>query len=128
MPPRTCRSRDVHRPVVVAVAAVRVVQVALDQVIDVIAVGHRLVAAARAVPVFRGVGGAVMVRCAGRGVRAADFDPVLLDASGGHVVQVAVVEVIDVAVVPDARVAAVRAVDVVVAGVMFLAHFNSPSG
>jgi hypothetical protein len=103
--------------VVVAVVTVNVVQVAIDEVIDVVAVGDRLVAAAGAVPVAFGVLATVVRRRAVRGVGGADREAVLLDTAGPMVVQVAVVQVIDVALVAHAGVTAAGAVLVLVVGV-----------
>lgn len=103
---------------IVAVIAVRMVQVAVHQVIDMIAVRNCLVAAAGAVPVAFFVMAAVMTRRATGRVRAADCQGMLLDAAGSHVVQMPVVQVIDVAFVPDRRVTAARAVLMSVIGVM----------
>lgn len=93
---------------------VRVVQVAVHQVIDVVAVWHRFMAAAGAVHVLRTVTGAAVLRRAGGGVDGVDLQLMLLDACGPHVVQMAVVQVINVAIVADGRVAATRPVGVVV--------------
>jgi hypothetical protein len=90
-PPLRSRLRHLNLAVVVAVVAVGVVQMPLDQVIDVVAVRHRLVAAARPVLVLLVVPAAVVARRAGRRVGRADFQAVLLDGAGGHVVQVATV-------------------------------------
>ena len=54
--------RKLHRPVVIAVVAMRMVQVAVDQVIDVVAVRHRFVAAFRPVSVVLGMAAACMLR------------------------------------------------------------------
>jgi hypothetical protein len=56
--------------VVVAVVAVRVMQVAADVIVHVVAVGHRLVAAAGAVDVARLMAAATMVGRAHVGVLA----------------------------------------------------------
>ncbi len=56
-------------PVVVAVIAVRVVQVAIDEIVDVIAVRHGFVSAARAMDVVGSMTGAAVVRRAPVGVR-----------------------------------------------------------
>jgi hypothetical protein len=112
--------------VVVAVVAVGVVQVAIDEVIDVVAVRHRLMAAAGAVTVAVFVLAALVGNTAAR-VGRVDRQGVLLDAVGGDVMQVAIVQVIDVAVVLDRRVTAVRAMLVVVVGVL-VAHFRAPFG
>ncbi|HEY1553244.1 MAG TPA: hypothetical protein VGF94_00350 [Kofleriaceae bacterium] len=118
---------------VVAVTGVRVVKVAIDQVVDVIAVRHRLVAAARTVhvtgrvPLARVTGGAT-----GR-VRRVDRDCAFVDVVVVDHVEVAVVEVVDVAAVPDGPMPAVGAMDVIVLRVNlvgahrwipFVCHFN----
>lgn len=94
---------------VVAVVAVAVVQPAGDQVVDVVAVGHRVVATALAVGMAR-----VAVRRIGvpGGVLGVDRDHVLIDVALVRVVQMTFVQVVDVALVPDGGVTAARAVDV----------------
>jgi hypothetical protein len=77
--------------VVVAMAAVHVMQVAIHEIIDVIAVGDRLVATAGTMLVVPGVAAAtVRGRAIGR-VFAVHFQAVLLHPPGSHVMQVAVV-------------------------------------
>jgi hypothetical protein len=104
--------------VVIAVIAVRVVQVAFDQVIDVVAVRNGFVAAARAVLVFLVVLAAIVLRSALGWVAGIDRELMLLDAAFGHVVQVAVVQVVHVAFVTDGGVAAAGAVLVCVVGMV----------
>jgi len=99
---------------IVAVIAVRVVQVPVNEVINVVAVRHRLVTAPRAVPVVLVMLSAIVVRCAVRRVGGAYRHRVLLDAALAVVVQVAVVQVVNVALVLDAGVPATRAVLMVV--------------
>jgi hypothetical protein len=114
-------------PVVVAVVAVRMVQVAIDQVIDVVAVRHRFVAATRPVLVAPRVSAALMLGSALRRILGAHRHGVLLDGAGLRgMVQVAVVQIIDVAVMLYGGVAAVRAVLVGVAG-MIRRHVQTPS-
>jgi hypothetical protein len=98
------------RAVVVAVVAMRVVKVAADEVVDVIAVRNRLVSAVRSVLMVGVVLGAVVIGRAVAGVRFADGERVALDAPRVMVVQLAVVEMVDVIVVADGGVAAARAV------------------
>ncbi len=114
--------------VVVAVAGVRVVQVALDEVVDVVAVGDGLVAAVGAVGVLAAVGAARVLRGAVAGVGGLDGDGVLFDAAVlARVVEMAVVQVVGVAVVLDGGVAAAVAVHVVfVLVVVVMAHSSSP--
>ncbi len=99
-------------PVVVAVPLVRVVQVAADQVVDVIAVRDPGVTAGRAVDVTLLVPPARVGRGAGGGVFARHRDHVLVHVRRVDVVQVAVVEVVDVPLVLNGRVPTTRAVDV----------------
>ena len=98
------------RSVVVAVLGVRVMQVIADDVVDVVAVGNPLVAAAGAVPV-RSVVAAALVICGAAGrVGVADVEDVLVDVVTMWVVQVPVVHVVDVTVVLYRRMAAVGTV------------------
>jgi hypothetical protein len=104
--------------VVVAVITVRVVQMAFDQVIDVVAVRDSFVAAAGAVLVFLVVLAAIVLRGALGWVRGIDRELMLLDAAFADVVQVAVVQVVHVVFVANGGVAAAGAVLVRVVGMM----------
>lgn len=119
---RGLRLRQLQLAVIVAVVAVRMMQVAVHEVIDVVAVRDRFVAAAGAVD-MRGV-----VAGAGRGVaigiRSADLDDVFIDVPGVRVMQMPVVQVIDVPVVLHCDVAAVGAVLMVVIGMDFAVAHN----
>jgi hypothetical protein len=100
--------------VVVAVRAVRVVQVVADQEVDVVAVRDRLMAAAGAVDVIRRVVGACVARRAARRIRRVDRDRALVDMTAMWGVKMTVVKIVDVVAVLDRDVTAARAVDVVV--------------
>jgi hypothetical protein len=104
--------------VIVAVIAMRVVQMSIDQVIDVVAMRDRLVAAVGSVDVV-GVVLSLVIRRAGIRVLLADRDYVLIDMIAMRMVQVPIVQVVHVPVVLDRGVATVLAVLmlVVVAGV-----------
>jgi hypothetical protein len=109
------QSHHLYGAVVVAVVAVRVVQVAAHQIVGVIAVGHGLVAAIGAVLVADGVAGAGVLRRAIRRVRGPDLDRVLAHAAvRSGVVQMAVVKVIGVVAVLDRGVTTARTVRVIV--------------
>jgi hypothetical protein len=97
--------------VIVAVAAVRMVQVAVDEVIHVVAVRHGLVAAARAMLVVGSVGLAVVLRSACVGILRAYPDRVLVVVALVGVMKVAVVQIVDVTVVLDSGVSAAGTVD-----------------
>jgi hypothetical protein len=93
--------------VIVAVVTVRVVQVAIDQVVGVIAVGNTLVAAFRAVLVRLVVSATVVLgRTAGR-IGISDCQFVLFDLGTLDMVQMPIMKVINVTFVDDARVPAV---------------------
>ena len=111
---------------IVAVLVVRVVQVSVDQVVGVVAVRHRFVAAVGTVlvilRVFRGV-----ARRAIRGVLGIDRDLVLVLVVAVRMVQVAVVKVVGVACMLDGGVTAVGSVNVVtVIAVLWVGH-KSPN-
>ena len=99
-----------NRPVVVTVVAMRVVQVVLDEVVDVIAVRDGLVAAAGTVLVRGIVAGALVIGGAHVGMLGVHRDRVLVDVILVGMVQVTVVQVVGVVGVPDRGVAAARAV------------------
>jgi hypothetical protein len=108
--------------VIVAVPAVRVMQVAHHEVIHVIAVRNRFVAASGTVDVRRIVGGAGVRRSAGVGIGGRNLDHVLVEMVAVRGVEVAVVQVIDVVSMPDRGMAAILAVDVGVVVVNGVAH------
>jgi exodeoxyribonuclease V alpha subunit len=116
-----------YRAVVIAVTAVRVVQMPVHQVVDVIAVRDRLMAAARTVLVVTGMAAAVMGRSALGRVGCGDAQAMLLNPLGAHVVQVAVVQVVDVPVVPDGGMAAIGSVLVIMLGMMGIGHGETSS-
>ena len=122
----TVASRLLHGAMVVAVIAVRVMQMAVHQVIDMVAVRDLRMAAIGAVLVGLVVSlAAVLGRALGR-IGRTDGQGVLLDLVAFDVVQMAVVQIIDMAFVHDASVAAAWAVLVRVPLVM-VGHDQSPS-
>jgi hypothetical protein len=111
--------------VIVAVVAVRVVKVAVYEVVGVVAVGDRFVAAAGAMYVIRGVAAAGVSWCAGGRVRRGHAQSMLVHMIAVDVVQVAVVEVVGMAVVLNGRVAAGRAMLMGML-IVFLTGHNGP--
>ena len=108
---------------VVAVVAVLVMQTAVDDVVDVIAVRYSFVATTFAVNVaVAGVNRMAAVR-----VGFIDAQSMLVVVAVVFMVQVTVVQIIDVAFVFDGSVAAVCAVNVVMMFVGFTGHFFSPN-
>jgi hypothetical protein len=106
--------------VIVAVIAMHVVQVAVDQVIRVVAVRYGLMAAARPMLVLLRVPPAIVLRSTPTRVGGTHVHRVFLDVGGAEMVQVAVVQVIDVPVMLDASMPTLGTVLVVVAGVVGL--------
>jgi hypothetical protein len=105
--------------------AMRMMQVAFYQVVNVAAVGHPFVSAIRTMNVPYVVTGALMVSGAGVGVRCVHFKYVLINMIPVHVVQVPVMQVIDVPVMADGLMAAVWPVLVSVASMLLaFVHHN----
>jgi hypothetical protein len=91
---------------VVAVIAVRMVQVPGNMIIDVVAVWHRFMAATRAMGVVRFVTAAAMTRGAAIRIAAGYADHMLVDMAFVRMVKMAVMQVVDVIAVAHGRVPA----------------------
>jgi hypothetical protein len=102
---------------VIAVVAVRVVQMAGYEIVDVIAVGDGGVAAIRTMDVVFGMGATVVLGGAARGIDLRVFQRVFFHMLATHVVQVAIVKVIDMVAMTDGGVATTRTVLMIVIGV-----------
>lgn len=89
-PPASSGADDLQRAMIVAVVAMRVVQAAIDEVIDMVAMRHGFMPAAGAVNVARFVSAAVLTRRAAVRVRLANLDDVLVHMVAMRVMQVAV--------------------------------------
>jgi len=113
---------DEHGAVVVAMAAVGMMQVARDEVVDVVAVRDGLVPAALRVNMFLRVTAAAVRRGADCRVGGADLEDALVHVAFVAVVKVAVVQVVDVVAVLDCEVTAIGAVCVIVIWMGVVAH------
>jgi len=98
--------------------AVGMVQVAIDEIVDVVAVRHRFVSAAGAMHMPRLMAGAAVLGRTAIGVLRGYFDDVLVHVVAMGMVQVAVVQVIDVVAMADGGVSAARPVLMVMMGVL----------
>ena len=98
--------------------AVRVVQVSVDQVVDVVAVRHSFVSTAPAVHMPGLMAGAPVLGRTAIGVAVGYFDHVLMHVVAVGMVQVSIVKVIDVVAMADGGVSAARPVFMVVMGVL----------
>jgi hypothetical protein len=96
----------------------RMMEVAANAIIDVGAVRNRLVAAARAMNMAGVMTPAAMVRSAAVGVLPGDVDHVLVDMILMRMVEVAVVQIVDVAAVAHGGMAATRTMLVSVVGMV----------
>jgi hypothetical protein len=110
---------------VVAVVAMDMVQVAIDQIIDVIPMRYGLVAAVRTVAMSLIVFAAIVVRRTVGGIVATHFQTMLLDSPAGRMVQMAIVQVVNVTIVLDSRVTAFGTMLVRMVRVM-IGHFLVP--
>jgi hypothetical protein len=90
----------------------RVVQVAGDEIVDVVAVGKRLVTAALPVLVAGRMPGAGVIRHAPIRIGSADRKAMVVDVTAVHMVKVSFVQVIGVSFMADRRMAAAASVDV----------------
>ncbi|MDB5785387.1 MAG: hypothetical protein JWQ50_5302 [Caballeronia mineralivorans] len=112
---------------VVAVIAVRMVQVAVDEIVDVIPVRHRFMAAPWSVNVARLVTAAA--RRAFVRIFGAHFELMLVYMIAVRMMQMTVMQIINVIVVLDRSMSTVRAMLVVVLSVMWFvagAHVDAP--
>lgn len=103
-----------ERAVIVAMTFVRVMQASVDEIVNMLAMRNRLVSAARSMR----VAGAADLRSATHGIRFADRYDMLINVIVMHMVQVAFMEIVDVIVVPDGRVATARPVMMIVISVL----------
>ena len=107
-------SDDLELSMVVAVSIVLVVQVAIDKVIDVVAVRDRWMSTTRSVHMVGRVGRAGMSAGAGGRVMSRDLQDMLLDHPvEGRVMQVSIVEIVDMSIMFDCSMPAVFSVDMV---------------
>jgi hypothetical protein len=100
--------------------------VAVDDVIDVVAMRYRFVAAVGVMDMVGYVSAAVVSRLAGIGIGTADSQEMLIDMIAVNVMQMAFVQIIGVAVMLNGGVAAVGAVLMIVIVVFFAGHGSAP--
>ena len=112
---------------IVAMIAVRVMQVAVDQIVDMVTVRDGFMAAAGPVLVTLRMAAASMLRRARVGILGADIEDVFVEVVAVRVMQVTVVEIIHVVAVLHGDVSAARPVSVRVVVVnLVIGHDCSP--
>ena len=94
--------------------AMRVMQVAIDQIVHVITVRHCRMTTARSVDMIHRVGSTGMLRRARRRIGRGDGDQVLIDMVSVRMMEMTIVEVVDVSFMPDGHVTAFGAMLMVV--------------
>lgn len=99
---------------IVTVVAVGMMEMAVNQIVDVVTVGHRFVSAAGTVAMAGLMPGAGVIRRAAIGVAIADLQHVLVNVIAVRMVKVSVVKVINVIAVANGGMSAVGAVHVIV--------------
>lgn len=120
------RRRSREDAVIVAVAAMRVMQVPRHQVVDVVAVRNSIVTTTCSVYMSLHVSGAgVRRRTRGR-IGRTDLKGALVHVTVVIAVKVAIVEVVDVVSMANCKVSAIGSVDVIVMGMRSVAHDSLP--
>jgi len=111
-------SAKLYRAVVVAMITMGMMKVAIDQVIDVVAVRYGLVPASRTMNVARIMAAAIVVGRTLIRVFRADFERVFVHMIAMRMVQMSIMQIIDMVAMPDGGMSAVGAMLMVVMGVM----------
>jgi hypothetical protein len=101
-------THDFDRAVIVAVTLVGEMQMTVDQIADVVAVGHGFVATTRSVHVIGTA--ALVIGGAALGVGGRNLQGMMLNTVSGGVVQVSIVQVVHMIAMLDGHVAAALAV------------------
>ena len=117
---------ECYSAVVVAVAVVLVVQVAVDQVVDMIAVGNGFVTAIGTVNMAGIVTGTLVTVAAISGIVSVYIQSVLIDMVAVQVMQVTIVQVVNMIAMLDSGVTAIGAVCVIVIIVGIARHGCQP--
>jgi hypothetical protein len=94
---------------IVAMVAVRMVEVPIHQIVDMVAVRHGLVPAIGPVNVAWVVAGAVMIGRADVGIRCGHSQHMFIDVISMHMVQMTIMQVVDMPVVFDREMSAAGA-------------------
>lgn len=102
-----------QRTVIVAMVAVRMMQPAVREIVDMVAMRHGFVAAVGSVAVCRIVAARVMLRIAAVRIALAHGDHMMLGVAALGMLQAAVIEIINVAFVPHGEMTASGAMNVV---------------
>lgn len=108
LPPGLRSGTHIDRAMILASASIGIVQVAMNQVVRMVAVRNGLVAATGPVLVLLVVTAAIVLSNTRRGMAGIDRDHVLINMVGMQVVQMPVVKIVSVSFMLDSGVAAAR--------------------
>ena len=97
-----------YRPVIIAMAIVRVMKMVIDQIVDMLAVRHSFMPATGTMRMLLGMPRASMLRSAIFRVDNRYIDHVFVNMALMHMVQMTIVQIIDVTVMHDPNVPASR--------------------
>lgn len=109
---------DLHRTVVIAVTAMWMVQMTGDEIVDMVAVWNRFVAATRSMNVGAIMPGAAMLWRATIRVLVAHLKSMFVHMVRMRMMKMAIVEIVHMVAVADGNVAAFRPMRMIVVGVM----------
>lgn len=109
---------NLERTVIVAMIAMWMMQTAIDEIVDVIAVRHGIMAAARAMNMILAVADMVRQRPAARRIDRADLDHMLVDVIAMRMMQVSIVKIVDVIAMAHGDVTTVGAMHMTVIGMV----------
>jgi hypothetical protein len=97
---------------IIAMVAVRVMKMPVDQVVHVIPMGHSFMPASRSMHMARVVRTAAVLGCAPVGIGLRYFNLMFIDVIAVHMVQMPIMQVINVASVADGRVTTIGSMNV----------------
>ena len=99
-------------------------QVALNEVVDVVPMRDRFMAAARTVSVTGIMGSALMTRCAGRRIRGVDREAVFIDVIRMGMMEMTVVQIIHMAFMLECKMATAFSMNMRVGTVLRTRHIK----
>jgi hypothetical protein len=103
---------------IIAMVAMRMMQVAINQIVHMVPMRHRLVAASGPMHVTRAVTGAAMLRSALAGIGRGDLDDMFIDVVAMDMMEMPVMQIVNMAVMMDGRMTAIRAVNMRMIGML----------
>ena len=109
---------DLKRTMIIAMITMRMMKVAIDKIIDVIAMRHRFMSAARAMHVTRLVAAAAVVQRASIGIFRTYLNDMLVNVIAMLMMEVAIMQIVDVIAVTNRCMATAGAMPMVMIRVM----------